>query len=147
MVAKLKTERANGTDRIIITASDVDRLLGLIETAAAKAAPEAADILAEKLDIADALPGEDVPKDVVTMRSHVEFRDDESGRVQQVTLAYPGEEDIAAGKISVLTPIGSALLGHAAGQTARWVTRSGKERSLTVLKVLFQPEASGRFDL
>jgi regulator of nucleoside diphosphate kinase len=146
MVAQLKTE-VSSSERIVITASDVDRLLGLIETAAARAAPEAADILAEKLDVAEPLPGAEVPADVVTMRSQVEFRDEESGRVQKVTLAYPGEEDIANGKISVLTPIGSALLGHAVGQSARWVTRGGKARSLTVLKVLFQPEASGRFDL
>lgn len=69
------------------------------------------------------------------MGCQVEFRDDTTGKVQTVTLVYPGEADIAQGKISVLTPIGAALIGLRAGHSISWETRSGDIKRLTVLTV------------
>jgi regulator of nucleoside diphosphate kinase len=69
------------------------------------------------------------------MGSQVEFRDDTTGQVRSVTLVYPHEADLAAGKISVLTPIGAALIGLSASQSIEWQAPSGGWRSLTVLKV------------
>jgi regulator of nucleoside diphosphate kinase len=69
------------------------------------------------------------------MGCEVAFRDETTGKVQTVTLVYPGEADIAQGKVSVLTPIGTALIGLAAGQSITWETRTGGVRRLTVLKV------------
>ena len=69
------------------------------------------------------------------MGCRIEFRDNATGKVQTVTLVYPGEADIARGRISVLTPIGAALIGLSAGQSIDWETRSGSIKRLTVLDV------------
>jgi regulator of nucleoside diphosphate kinase len=65
----------------------------------------------------------------------VEFRDDTTGKVQTVTLVYPEDADISKGRISVLTPIGTALIGVRAGDSISWETRTGDLRRLTVLQV------------
>jgi regulator of nucleoside diphosphate kinase len=65
----------------------------------------------------------------------VEFRDDMTGKVQTVTLVYPGDADISQGRISVLTPIGTALIGLGVGDSITWETRIGELRQLTVLKI------------
>jgi regulator of nucleoside diphosphate kinase len=69
------------------------------------------------------------------MGSEVVYRDDTTGRVQTVTLVYPSEADIAKGKVSVLTPIGTALIGLAVGKSINWRTRAGDMKRLTVLQV------------
>ena len=79
-------------------------------------------------------PGE-VPADVVAMHSHVEYRDEATGAVRWVELVYPHEADIAQGRVSVLTPVGTGLLGLTAGRTILWPTQDGRERRLTVLRV------------
>jgi regulator of nucleoside diphosphate kinase len=69
------------------------------------------------------------------MGCEVDFRDDMTGRVQTVTLVYPQEADISKGRISVLTPIGTALIGLPVGKSIDWATRTGETKRLTVLKV------------
>jgi regulator of nucleoside diphosphate kinase len=69
------------------------------------------------------------------MGCEVEFRDDTTGKVQTVTLVYPEDADISQGKISVLTPIGAALIGVRVGHSITWETRTGEMRRLTVLQV------------
>jgi regulator of nucleoside diphosphate kinase len=75
-----------------------------------------------------------VPADVVRMGSTVEFRAD-NGQQRTVTLVFPGDADIAEGKISILTPIGTALIGLSPGQSISWAARDGRRQRLTVLKV------------
>jgi regulator of nucleoside diphosphate kinase len=69
------------------------------------------------------------------MNSEVEFRDDATGKVQKMTLVYPGEADISERRISVLTPVGTALIGLPAGQSITWEAPNGDLRRLTVLSV------------
>ncbi len=69
------------------------------------------------------------------MGSRVDFRDNSTGRMQSVTLVYPGEADIEQGKVSILTPIGAALVGLSKGQSIDWATRTGETRRLIVLAV------------
>jgi regulator of nucleoside diphosphate kinase len=69
------------------------------------------------------------------MGSEVVYRDDMTSRVQTVTLVYPSEADIAKGRVSVLTPIGTALIGLAAGKSTNWKTRTGATKRLTVLQI------------
>lgn len=88
-----------------------------------------------------------IPPDVVTMNSRVILCDEGSGKTQIFTLVYPGEADISVGKLSALTPAGAALIGLAQSEVAAWVTRDGQTKKLTVVEVLYQPEADGRFDL
>ena len=82
---------------------------------------------------------------VVTMHSTVRIRDPGGGRSEVYTLVYPEEADLSAGRLSVLTPMGTALLGARVGDIVRW-NGSGVPRSVEVLRLLYQPEAAGRHD-
>ena len=99
--------------------------------------------LAAELRNADLVEEHRVPRDVVTMRSRVRFEDTSTGETRDVTIVFPQDADVAEGRISVLAPIGTALLGLSAGQTIDWPFPDGSRRSLRVIEVLFQPEAEG----
>ncbi|MEO8248651.1 MAG: GreA/GreB family elongation factor [Burkholderiales bacterium] len=99
------------------------------------------------LDAADTLLSSEMPADVVTMYSQVELVDLHTGRRQSLTLCYPGDAQPAAGFVSVLSPVGSSLLGLKVGSIARWQTPSGEQGAAEVISVLFQPEASGNYTL
>ena len=94
-----------------------------------------ADELAEEIGRAHVLAKGRHPKHIVCMNSEVEIRDDTTGKVRRVALVYPEDADIAQGKVSVLTPVGTALIGLQAGPSITWVTSSGELRQLTVLAV------------
>jgi regulator of nucleoside diphosphate kinase len=126
---------AGGTKpRIILTAADHEKL-SVLANAAANTMPEVAAELAEELDRAHVLAAGRHSVDTVCMGCEVDFRDDMTGRVQTVTLVYPQEADISKGRISVLTPIGTALIGLPVGKSIDWTTRTGKTKRMTVLKV------------
>jgi regulator of nucleoside diphosphate kinase len=76
-----------------------------------------------------------MPSHVVNVGSEVTFRDNTTGRVQTVILVLPKEANIAERRVSVLTPIGAALIGLAEGASIDWSTRDGEARLLTVLQV------------
>jgi regulator of nucleoside diphosphate kinase len=95
---------------------------------------EDADGLLYELERAQVVPDSAVPDDVVRMGSFVRFRTNAGGE-RQVELVYPADADIEAGKVSVLTPVGTALLGLRAGQSITWLTRDGRKQLLTVLGV------------
>lgn len=120
--------------RIILTAADHEKL-SVLANAAANTMPDVASGLAEELDRAHILSAGRHPVDTVCMGCEVDFRDDVTGRVQTVTLVYPNEADISKGRISVLTPIGTALIGLPVGKSIDWITRNGDSKRLTVLQV------------
>ena len=101
--------------------------------------------LAQLLDATDVIPSRDVPADIVTMYSQLELLDLQTRRRQKLTLCYPRDAEPAAGFISVLSPVGLALLGLRVGSVARWCTPGGEENEAEVSAVLFQPEASGDY--
>lgn len=121
---------------IVVGSTDHDRLTGLAQTALDRVPDMAEDLLAEmdRATITDP-----VPENVIRMGSSVTFRS--GGEAKRITLVYPGQADIAENKISVLTPLGTALIGLAAGQTVVWVARDGKERVLEIAAV--EPPAPG----
>ena len=129
-----RTTSSGAKPRITLTAADHERLT-VLANAAMSNLPEVASELADELDRAQVLPQGRHPVDVVCMGSEVEFRDDTTGRTQTVTLVYPNEANIAEGKVSVLTPIGTALIGLHAGKSINWETRLGEMKRLTVLQV------------
>jgi regulator of nucleoside diphosphate kinase len=88
----------------------------------------------------------DVPKRMVTMRSRVRVRDLEADESQTYTLVYPEEADIDQGKLSILAPLATALLGARTGQVVKFDAPAGPRR-LLVEKILYQPEAAGDFHL
>jgi regulator of nucleoside diphosphate kinase len=142
MTRRLKNDAATGDPKphITLTADDHARLSLLAQTAK-KNAPDGAWVLADELDRARVVAKEHCPAHTVRMGSGVEFRDDATGRIQTVSLVYPGEADISQGKVSVLTPIGTALIGLRTGQSISWETRAGDVRRLTILAVR-EPEAA-----
>lgn len=96
---------------------------------------QAAEFLLREIDRAQVIENFEQRPGLVTMDSRVTFRDDVTGQVRTVTLVYPGEADVSEGKISVLTPVGAALIGLSVSQSIEWETISGGRRSLTVLAV------------
>ena len=126
-----------------LTELDHVRLAALLRRAA-PAAPKA-PALVDLLDSADLVPSRQVDPDVVTMYSRVQIADAADGRRHELTLCYPGDAEPEAGFVSVLSPIGAALLGSRVGETVRWLTPTGSERAAEVVAVSFQPEASGDF--
>ena len=96
---------------------------------------EVCEYLREELDRARVLPAEKLRPDIVSLGSQVEFRDEQTGKIQEIILVYPLDADIARRRVSVLTPVGAALLGLSVNQTISFRTRTGERRELTVLKV------------
>lgn len=115
---------------ITLTRSDCDRLDRL---ASAAASSPTSDFLAREVARATVVPS--APRDVVAMGSTVSFRDDTTGQDRTVTLVYPDEADLVQGRISILTPVGAALIGLPVGESIEWQTPGGGWRSLTVLRV------------
>ena len=87
-----------------------------------------------------------MPSDVITMNSRVRFADETSGREMVLTLVYPDKAG-AEGTISVLAPVGIALLGLKKGQSIDWTVPNGRQLKLKIIDIEYQPEASGDFHL
>lgn len=115
----------------------------MLEAYAAGSGGRRFDALENELARAIVVPPEQIPKDVVTMNSRVVFEDETTGERREVTLVYPAHADIGAGKISILVPVGSALLGLRIGQSIDWNLPSGQRRRYRVIAVPYQPEAAG----
>jgi regulator of nucleoside diphosphate kinase len=135
------------TRRICITEVDRQRLAQQLRSGLWRRCrePEHLRALEDGLEHARVVAPENVPPDVVTMRSRVQVQDVDSGRDAVLTVAFPFEADSAQGRVSVLAPIGAALLGSRAGETVRWKTGEGVQR-LRIERVLYQPEAAGDYE-
>lgn len=118
---------------IVVSDSD-QRRLTVLATTALDRVPEVAEELLNEMERAEVVPAASVPATTVQMDSTVVYRADD-GRERRVTLVFPGQADIAEGKISILTPIGTALIGLSEGQSISWMTRDGQRRSMTILSV------------
>lgn len=127
------TQLANAKPNIVLSETDYGRLANIAASAFDRL-PELAEELQAELDRASVVAAGAMPRNVVRMGSTVEFRT-EGGMHRTVTLVFPGEADIASNRVSVLTPIGTALIGLAKGQSIRWKTRDGREQELTVVDV------------
>lgn len=99
------------------------------------AMPQVSDLLLRETNRAKLHRAAAIPTDVVTMGALVEFRDEASGVTRTVTLVWPQDADIAAGRISILTPIGAGLIGLREGQQILWPDRDGRERNLMIVRV------------
>lgn len=99
--------------------------------------------LESELERADIVEAHDVPSDVVTMNSRVVFEDAATGKTTEVTIVFPQDADLGHGRVSVLAPVGTALLGLAEGDSIVWPFPDGSSRCLRVVAVTFQPESEG----
>ncbi len=129
---------------IVITESDYARLQRLIESSRRFKPRDVQhlDALEQELERATIARAEEVPDDVVTMNSRVRVEDLDSGHVYAYQIVFPKDADLAKNRISVLAPIGTALLGYGVGTTVEWQVPSGMRR-LRILEVEYQPEAAG----
>lgn len=118
----------------IILARDEHRRLTQLALAGTDHSPEESDFLLYELDRAQVVGDSQLPDDVVRMGSRVRFRTT-AGQSRAVELVYPNNADISADRISIMTPIGVALIGLRTGQSITWLTRDGRKQVLTVLAV------------
>lgn len=137
------TPVADQPSRIQVTVADFQRLSALIDARLDTRDQEAAETLAEELERAEIVPPERISGDVVTMSSRVVFEDQQSGERREVSLVYPQDSDVERGRVSVLAPIGTALLGLAVGQTIAWPLPGGQVKRLRIVEVAYQPEEAG----
>ncbi|MDY0110855.1 MAG: nucleoside diphosphate kinase regulator [Candidatus Krumholzibacteria bacterium] len=130
--------------QIYITESDKRRLAKLVNGSMGQADPDRKDIeaLAAELARANVVSSQDIPPDVVTMNSRVVLHDLDTAEEMTYILAFPQEADIDRGAISVLAPIGTAILGYAKGDVITWTVPSGIRR-ISIEDILYQPEAAG----
>ncbi len=138
-----------GEASIYITEPDRQRLEKLIEIAGGRNGFENHEYLRKlehELELAETVSPEEVPGDVITMRSKVRLNDLNTGEEMVYTLVFPSEANFDEGKISVLAPVGTAMLGFRVGSLIEWQVPSGLRR-LKVEEVLYQPEAAGDYNL
>jgi regulator of nucleoside diphosphate kinase len=133
---------------IYVTEFDSKRLRDLIEEAKEidRRGNQYLDSLEAELERSIIVAPADIPANVVTMNSRVKLRDLETQEEMVYTLVFPGEANLAHARISVLVPIGTAMLGYRVGDTFAWTVPDGI-RKLQVVDVLYQPEAAGHYHL
>jgi regulator of nucleoside diphosphate kinase len=129
---------------IILTDADLARLREVARALRTSPHPfrQYAGHLEAELGRARVLPRADVPPDVVTMNSTVRIRDARTREPEEFTLVYPADADALDGRVSVLAPLGLAVLGARAGDTIKWQVPAGA-RTFTVEAILYQPESAG----
>jgi len=123
--------------RIVVTEADHTRLTNLV-AAVRERSPDVADELQIEMTRASITDADSISPDVVRMGSIVAFQSDAASQ-RRVELVFPVDADIAKGKVSILTPIGTALIGLSVGQSIEWRSRDGRSHRLTVVSVE-QPE-------
>jgi regulator of nucleoside diphosphate kinase len=129
--------------RILITEEDMARLRQLVRHGRMSAHRDQEHLagLDDELDRAEVVASGEVSEDVVTMHSTVRVRDVETGMSVVYTLVFPAHADIERKRISVLAPVGTALIGCREGDVIEWATPGGGKR-LRIEEVVFQPEAA-----
>ena len=134
--------------RIFITQHDRERLTFMLDEALAGKHRDAAFLkeLARELASAETVDSKAVPADVVTMNSRVVVKDVESGETSEYTLVFPEQANVEQGRLSVVSPIGTAILGYSKGNTIAWQTPGGP-RQIQVVDIPYQPEAAGDYHL
>ncbi|WP_028604923.1 nucleoside diphosphate kinase regulator [Ottowia thiooxydans] len=131
--------------RRVMTELDHVRIYNLLKRQYGSVSAPQAEELGEAIDNADLVCAQEIGPDIVTMYSKLRVFEVATGEERSITLCYPPDADAATGMISVLSPVGTSLLGLKVGDVARWHVSDGKESALEVRAIEFQPEASGDY--
>lgn len=134
------------TRKIYVTKQDMERLQSLVDSSSGRDR-HLAEVLEEELGHSIVMPQNKIPPDVVTMNSQVVVEDENTGAKREITLVYPHASNAEAGKISVLAPVGAAVLGLKVGESIEWPLPGKRTTRLRIVSVEYQPEASGDFHL
>lgn len=134
----------NRRPQVIISSNDADRLERLLASLPANAFP-GKNALEAELDRADVVDPHEVPPNVVTMNSTVKFKVQSSDEEFCMTLVYPKDVDDSGGTISILAPVGSALLGLSQGDEIEWPRPGGGTLRVRIEEVVYQPERAGEY--
>jgi regulator of nucleoside diphosphate kinase len=126
----------------VVSSLDLERIEAMLDAPAYRDQASAI-ALRDELARADVLAPAQMPNDVVTMNSRVRAVDLDNGDAYDLTLVYPRDADGDAGRVSVLAPVGSAILGLRIGQTMQWPMPGGRRMTLRVDAIHDQPEAAG----
>ncbi|MGI6241212.1 MAG: nucleoside diphosphate kinase regulator [Candidatus Omnitrophota bacterium] len=134
--------------KIYITGKDAEKLRELVQSGAVggENGKFYLDQLVSEIAQAEIVDPLKIPKDVITMNSQVRFRDLDTKESYTYSIVYPSFADSAKNRISILAPIGMALLGYRVGDIVEWKVPAGTRR-LKIEEVLYQPEAAGEYDL
>lgn len=130
--------RRHARPRIVLLESEAEALTSLA-LAALERSSFSAELLLEELERAETRTPRKLPRDVVTMHAQIAFRDEATGEEHAVQLVFPKEADMELGKVSVLTPIGAALIGMRRGAAIDWPNRHGEWRRLRIVEVAQPP--------
>ncbi|MEO8215586.1 MAG: nucleoside diphosphate kinase regulator [Acidobacteriota bacterium] len=143
----MKRGKPRSTDDLVISSFDKERLKRLLgSTDVGAEGREELEDLTREIERGLEVRPQEIPPDVVTMNSSVRVTDVESGASNVYTLVFPADADFEKGKISILAPLGTALLGFRIGDRVRWQMPGGV-RQLRIDEILYQPEAAGDFHL
>jgi regulator of nucleoside diphosphate kinase len=123
----------------MITEQDLKRVMSCLNPHSLDAS--ILDLWEEKIERAQIISSDEAPSDLVTMNSIISCEEGD------LTLVFPREADIDQGRISILAPLGIALLGARVGQTISWQARNGRTRNLVIKSISYQPEAHGHWHL
>ncbi len=133
--------------KIVLTSRDNEKLRALIQNSISLLNPNRAELvsLLAELDRAEVVEPEKIPAGVVTMDSVILIKDLDTSKEEEYRLVFPPKADIRKGNISILAPVGIAILGYKEGDSIEWKVPGGLRR-LKILKVTYQPEAAGDFN-
>ncbi len=133
---------------IFITGNDMSRLRGLVKSSreSLKKDEKYLQLLESELNRAKLVKPQEIPSDVVTMHSEVHLRDMNTKEETTYRIVYPHEADADKGYVSILAPIGTALLGYSVGDVIEWNVPAGLAK-WKVIKIVYQPEAAGDYHL
>lgn len=134
-------------DDLVFSSFDKERLTRLLQATDTSAEDRAElEDFAREIERGAEVRPEEIPPDVVTMNSRVRLTDLESGSSHIYTIVFPSDADYDKGKISILAPLGTALLGYRVGDVVNWRVPQG-DRRLRIDEIVYQPEAAGDFHL
>ena len=129
---------------IYVTSDDRKRLQALLSRPTDTMDRDDVSGLVAEVQRAVVVPASEIPPDVITMNSRARLLDLDQLTTLDYTVVFPEDADFAAGRISVVAPIGAAMLGYRVGDEIEWVVPSGPRR-MRVEAILYQPEAAGDF--
>lgn len=140
----LSESKMNTRPKIIISSLDAERLEALLDSLPHGSFPGKDDLESE-LARAEIVEPKDIPSTVITMNSTVKFRVESSSEDFTLTLVYPKDMDSSSSKISILAPVGNALIGLSVGDSIEWPKPGGGVLRVRVEEVIYQPERSGEY--